>query len=183
MTRRATAFIALLGAQADERARLRAGLPELHELYRDIVRAAAPPNRQYERERIIAQAANPRELVFLFGLLSEGENETALLLDLIDTVAAADPQAVTDHILDEAWYYLRTSIDPAWQLDDAAPSGAAALAYLYSVLSDRLDDLRQSPPAPLRAQRPPVDAEALLRSLRSNLSGEGAHRQRLRTTR
>jgi hypothetical protein len=172
VTGRAAAFIERLGAPADEHARLRAGLPELHALYRDLVRAAAPPNRQYERERIIAQAADPRELVFLFGLLSEGENEAALLLDLIDTVAAADPQAQTDHILDEAWYYLRTSIDAGWQLDDGAPSAAAALAYLYSVLNDRLDDLRRSPPAPPPAESPPVGGEALLRSLRSTFSDE-----------
>ena len=57
MIGRAAAFAALLAALADDRARLRAGLAELDVLYRELLRAAAPPNRQYERERIVAQVA------------------------------------------------------------------------------------------------------------------------------
>jgi hypothetical protein len=142
-------------------------LPELDALFRDLVRAAVPPNPQFERERIILQTRCPRELVFLLGLLSEGENEAALLLELIDSVNAAEPDAPVGHILDEAWYYLRTSIDAQWQLDDGEPSAAAALAYLFIVLAERLADLRAAarPAEAYRATAEPERAE-LLRSLR-----------------
>lgn len=165
MTSRAAAFAESLATLPDDAARLAAGLPQLHELYRDLIRAAAPPNPQFERERIIAQAANPRELVFLFGLLSEGENEAALLLELISTVLAADAAAPVAHIADEAWYYMRTSIDPDWQLDDGAPSMSAALAYVYDVLTERLDWLAATPP-PSAKTGVTTGAAERLRSLR-----------------
>jgi anti-sigma factor RsiW len=148
MSGRAAAFLALLAALPSEAARLRAGVTELATLLRDLVRAAVPPNPQFERERIIAQARSPRELVFLLGLLSEGENEAALLLELIDSVIAAQPGEPIEHMLDEAWYYLRTSIDAHWQLDEGEPSAAAALAYLFVVLTERLDGLRAAAPEP-----------------------------------
>ena len=169
MNGRAADLLATLAALPDERARLRAGVPALNELFRDVVRAAAPPNPQYERERIIAQAPVPRELVFLFGLLSEGENETALLLELVNGMYAADPRAVGDHVADEAWYYLRTSIDAQWQLDTGAPNLTAALAYLEIVLCQRLDRLRAHPPAPVDLEGEPASA-ALLRSLRDDFT-------------
>lgn len=170
MNGNAAAFAATIAALPTENARLHAGLPELHALFRDLVRAAAPPNPQFERERIIAQAPNPRELVFLLGLLSEGENEAALLLDLIDAVVSAEPDAVVAHILDEAWYYLRTSIDANWQLDDGAPCAGAALAYLFSVLTERLDTLRRSPPPAALAVSIEPQRATLLRSLRDKMS-------------
>ena len=40
---------------------------------------------------------------------------------------------------------LRTSIDAQWQLDDGEPSAPAALAYLFIVLAERLEDLRAAP--------------------------------------
>ncbi len=169
MTPRAAAVVDALAALPSDAERLAAGVPALHELFRDLIRAAAPPNPQYERERIIAQALNPRELVFLFGLLSEGENETALLLELFAQVLAADATAPVAHIADEAWYYLRTSIDPAWQLDDGAPSMSAALAYLYAVLDDRRAGLRGSPP-PQVIDRDGAARAALLRRLRSTFA-------------
>jgi hypothetical protein len=55
----------------------------------DVVRAAVPANPQFERERSIVQAHCPRELVLLLGFLNEGENEAELLLELIDSTAAA----------------------------------------------------------------------------------------------
>jgi hypothetical protein len=138
VTERAAALSAALAELPDTAARLRRGLPELHALLRDVLRAAAPANPQYERERVIARAPNPRELVFLFGYLSESENEAALLLDLIADVLAADGQAPIGHLVDEAWYYLRTSIDVEWQLDDGAASASAALVYLFTVLTERI---------------------------------------------
>jgi hypothetical protein len=170
MTPRAAAFVESLAALPDDAARLAAGLPQLHELFREMIRAWVPPNPQFERERIIAQAPNPRELVFLFGLLSEGENEAALLLELIAEVLAANAAAPVAHIADEAWYYLRTSIDPAWQLDDGAPSMGAALAYLYAVLDNRREGLRVTPSAPPLVNRDADDAASLLRALRSTFS-------------
>lgn len=170
MTARSAGFVARITTLSDQRARLHAGLPELHELYRDCVRAAAPPNPQFERERIIAQAPNPRELVFLFGLLNEGENEAALLLELVDAVYTADPQAPVAHIADEAWYYLRTSIDAHWQHDAGEPSLAAALAYLFSVLDDRWDALSSRTPSLPEPDETSVYARTmLLRALRDDL--------------
>jgi hypothetical protein len=172
MTGRAATFVALLAALPSETARLRTGLPELAALFRDLIRTAVPPNPQFERERIIAQAPCPRELVFLLGLLSEGENEAALLLELIDAAGSADPPAPVAHLLDEAWYYLRTSIDARWQLDDGEPSAAAALAFLFIVLTERLDGLRAAA-FPAGACPPNAEPEraGLLRSLRDEFSG------------
>jgi hypothetical protein len=168
--RRDAAFAMTLAALPTEGGRLRAGLPELHALYRDLLRAAAPPNPQFERERIIAQASNPRELVFLFGLLSEGENEAALLLDLTAAVLGAEPHAPVAHLADEAWYYLRTSIDVNWQLDEGAPSLGAALAYLFIVLSERLESRRRAPPPAPFAGSAEAGRAALLRSLREQFA-------------
>ena len=170
MSGRAATFVAKIALLPAEHARLRAGVTELEALYRDLIRAAAPPNPQFERERIIAQAPHPRELVFVFGLTSEGENEAGLLLELIASVVAAEPGAPIAHIADEAWYYLRTSIDPEWQLDDGSPSLSAALAYLYSVLCERLERLVQVPPAAPLGLADPRKNAALLRSLRDDFT-------------
>ncbi len=170
MTSRAAAFTAMLAALPGEHERLRAGLPQLETLYRDLVRAAAPANPQFERERIIAQAGNPRELVFLFGLLSEGENEAALLLELVDAVLAAEPRSPVAHLADEAWYYLRTSIDADWQLDAGAPSLGAALAYLFAVLTRRLEQLRLAPPPVTLTASGEPEAARLLCALRDELA-------------
>ncbi len=167
MNEGARTFAAQLAALPSPSARLQWGLPELDALYRELIRAAVPANPQFERERIIAQAPYPRELVFLLGLLSEGENEAALLLELIARANAAQPGEPLGHLLDEAWYYLRTSIDTGWQLDDGEPSASAALAYLAGVLSQRLERLRASIPPPALAARQESGQADLLRSLRA----------------
>ncbi len=147
------------------------GVAALDALYRDLIRAYAPPNPQYERERIIAQAHAPRELAFVLGLLSEGENEAALLLELTAAVLRDNPQTNVEHLVDEAWYYLRTSIDDRWQLDDGLPSAGAALTYLELILSERRDRLRAAErEQPLAAREAPERA-AQLRSLRDRLLG------------
>lgn len=169
-------FVAEIGAFASEDERLRTGLPQLHALFRDLIRAAVPPNPQFERERIIADAPNPRELVFLLGLLSEGENEAALLLELAAAVLRDEPGAPIAHIIDEAWYYLRTSIDDGWQLDDGRPCASAALAYLYAISSERLAELRRAELAPGLAARARPDRERLLRALRERFMLVGDRR-------
>jgi hypothetical protein len=171
MTSRGAAFVAMLAALPSERARLRAGLPELAGLFRDLIRAAVPPNPQFERERIIVQTHCPRELVFLLGSLSEGENEAALLLELVDSVTMAEPASPVGHMVDEAWYYLRTSIDTQWRLDEGEPSAAAALAYLFVVLTERLDGLQAGTGrAAVLSLREGPERAGLLRSLRDDFS-------------
>ena len=100
----------------------------------------------FEVERIIETLPVKREIIFVMGLLSEGENEAALLLSLANDVLSAADDADVAHIIDEAWYYLRISIDPGWQLDDDPPSAPAALAYLAETLQDRLAQLASLPP-------------------------------------
>lgn len=167
MNGRSGALERLLLTEPDDYVRLHLGLRELRELYLDLVRAFVPPNPQFERERIIASLPQPREVCFVFGLLSEGENEAALLLELVDAERRADPEAPVDHLEDEAWYYLRTSIDTAWQLDDDPPSALAALVYLHIVLAERLEELRASSRPSLAAEG---DAERrpLLEALRAS---------------
>jgi hypothetical protein len=75
-----------------------------------------------------------RDIAFAMELLNEGENEAALIAGFIRNRLRADPAAEVGHLEREAWYYLRTSIDPAWQFDDGEPSLPAALAYLAHVL-------------------------------------------------
>jgi hypothetical protein len=167
---RVEVFRAQIVALQPDIARVTAGIAGLYDLYRDLIRAYAPPNVQFERERIIAQASNPREIVFVLGLLSEGENEAALLLDLMCATAAADPGAPIEHLVDEAWYYLRTSIDETWQLDDGAPCAGAALVYLFGVLNERLAMLRALPPAVALAGRHTLGHAQLLRLLRAEFT-------------
>ncbi|MGH7757403.1 MAG: hypothetical protein ACREM8_14120 [Vulcanimicrobiaceae bacterium] len=148
---------------------IRAGIAELETLYADLIRAYVPPNPQFEVERIITALPNRREIVFMLGLLNEGENEAALLLDLVDRTLTADPNAVTAHILDEAWYYLRTSIDPQWQPDDRPASARAAILYLLAILRERRDRLGRLPARPLLANADPGH-RALLEGLRADLN-------------
>ena len=170
MRERAAAFVAELRTILSDSARVQVGSAELNNVYRDLIRAYAPPNVQFERERIIAQLSNPREIAFVLGLLREGENEAGLLLELIATVCGTDPDAATEHLVDEAWYYLRTSIDATWQIDDAPPNAAAAFAYLIAVLGDRLATLHARPVAASLADDDNPGHAELLRSLRRDLA-------------
>jgi hypothetical protein len=123
----------------------------------------------FEVERIIETLPVKREIVFVMGLLTEGENEAALLLALANDVLAATVDADVAHLIDEAWYYLRTSIDPAWQLDDEGPSAPAALAYLGETLQGRLAQLASLPPRTLHPVQDAAPAERL-RALRTTFA-------------
>jgi hypothetical protein len=144
---------------------LRDGCATLERLYGVLIRAYAPENPQYEVRRIVVDLRNKREIVFVMGLLSEGENEAGLILALANDALAAAPGDDVAHLIDEAWYYLRTSIDPLWQIDDGAPSAGAGLAYLIEVLERRRAALNALPPRTLAAEDPAWRAERL-RALR-----------------
>ncbi|HTJ27700.1 MAG TPA: hypothetical protein VMA36_16205 [Candidatus Limnocylindria bacterium] len=142
---------------------LREGCVQLERLYAELIRAYVPENPQYEVRRIVEDLHNKREIVYVMGLLSEGENEAALILALADAMLAQTPESEVSHLVDEAWYYLRTSIDPLWQLDDGTPSAGAALTYLREVLEARRDALALLPPRAL----PPDDPGRSARRLRA----------------
>jgi hypothetical protein len=109
-----------------------------------------------------------RDLVFALDLLNEGENECALIAGFVRDRLREEPDADVAHMTREAWYYLRTSIDPTWQFDDGEPSLSAALAYLARVLRERTDAVRAAPrPANVDAT-PSGERAALLRDLRSD---------------
>jgi hypothetical protein len=108
-----------------------------------------------------------RDLLYALGVLNEGENEAALIAGLLFERLAADPVAEVEHLVREAWYYLRTSIDPAWQFDDGAPSLPALLAYLDTVLAERTATARAQPKRERPDDVPAAERAALLRRLRA----------------
>ena len=73
------------------------------------------------------------------------------------------------HILEEGWYYLRTSTDLGWQLDDQPVPVRAMFAYLDTVLRSRLERLERAVPREFRASEPPEFRTGMLRRLRSEL--------------
>lgn len=178
MTDRET-LVAFLGEEPELARQLQIGCGALEMLYTDLIRAYVPQNPQFEVERIINDLPRKREIVFVMGLLSEGENEAALLLALSNDVLAASPESDVSHLIDEAWYYLRTSIDPGWQIEDGAPSAPAALAYLAELLRERLALLASLPPRTLPSYEDGARAERL-RALRSAFNPS---REERRTTR
>ncbi len=123
---------------SDIREAIVTGLAALDDLYVEAIRTYAPPNPQFERDRIIRSLVNKREIAYVCGFLSEGENEAALIFGLIRELLDIDPSAEIGHLLDEARYYLRTSVDPEWQLDAEIPTLAGALRYLTIVLARRI---------------------------------------------
>jgi hypothetical protein len=107
-----------------------------------------------------------RDLVFAMDLLNEGENECALIAAFARDRLRENAGADIAHLEREAWYYLRTSIDPTWQFDDGEPSLPAALAYLATVLRERTDACRATPQASLADPMPAAERSTLLRALR-----------------
>jgi hypothetical protein len=143
VTPRAQALASQLAGPSSEAERVALGLGALESLYVELISAFLPENPQFERDRIIGALPRKREIVYICGLFSEGENEAALILELIGETLARDSNAATDHLLDEMSYYLRTSIDPDWQLERSASAGAAA-CYLFAQLDARLAQIRLS---------------------------------------
>jgi hypothetical protein len=139
-----------------------AGLDRLDDLFVEAIRTFAPPNPQFERDRIVRDLTNKREVAYVCGFLSEGENEAVLIFGLIRDMLAADPDAVVDHLLDEARYYLRTSVDPAWQLEPDRPAPDAAFDYLALVLARRIGRVRARPADAPSANVAEPDARRLL---------------------
>jgi hypothetical protein len=108
-----------------------------------------------------------RDLVFGLGLLDEGENEAALIAGLAHTASGRDPAADLTHLLREAWYYLRTSIDPQWQFDETPPSFGPALRYIGALLQQRVA-AHIAPPALSSDAPDAITRRALLAALRSS---------------
>ncbi len=142
-------------------------LERLDELFVEAISAFAPPNPQFERDRIIRELPNKREMAYVCGLLSEGENEAVLIFGLMRDMLAADPAAVVDHLLDEARYYLRTSVDPAWQLESDRPTPQAAFDYLAIVLERRIARIAARDAGATPADFVEPDARRLLMAERS----------------
>jgi len=109
-----------------------------------------------------------RDLVFALDLLNEGENECALIAGFVGDRLRETPDADVAHMTREAWYYLRTSIDPTWQFDDGEPSLTAALAYLELVLRERTSAVRALPRPTNVDATPSAERAALLRELRAD---------------
>jgi hypothetical protein len=106
-----------------------------------------------------------RDLVFAMDLLNEGENECALIAGFVRDRLRENAGADVAHLEREAWYYLRTSIDPTWQFDDGEPSLPAALAYLATILRERTDACRATPRPSLADPMPAAQRSTLLRAL------------------
>jgi hypothetical protein len=150
-------------------------LAPLERCFDDALAAAIPNPVALIFSDLPLQYQGKRDLVFAMGLLNEGENECALIAGFIHDRFASDPQAGVAHLEREAWYYLRTSIDPTWQFDDGAPSVPAALAYLCEVLRERTRALAAAPRPPGEPE-PVADGAARLERLRANagtLAGSG----------
>ena len=107
-----------------------------------------------------------RDIAFAIGLLDEGENEAALIAALARDTLRRTPGADIAHLTREAWYYLRTSIDPTWQFDDGDPSIPAALTYLATVLRERIAQLAANGPSGFSDPTPAEARAALLRQIR-----------------
>jgi hypothetical protein len=129
------------------------GLEQLECCFDDALNVALPNPVALIFSDLPLAYQGKRDLVFALDLLNEGENECALIAGFVRDRLRDDPAADVAHMTREAWYYLRTSIDPTWQFDDGEPSLPAALTYLGIMLRER-------PPAGERAE--------LLRRLRSN---------------
>jgi hypothetical protein len=142
-------------------------LDELERLFDDALDAALPNPVALIFSDLPLAYQGKRDLVFALGLLNEGENECALIAGFIRDRLGALPGAGVAHLEREAWYYLRTSIDPTWQFDDGEPSLLAAVAYLAHALRERTAALR-AVPRPASEPAPMTGGAALLRRLRDD---------------
>jgi hypothetical protein len=118
-------------------AELESGLANLERRFDDVLARALPNPAALIFSDLPLDYQGKRDLAFALDRLNEGENEAALIAGLMRDRLRAAPDAEVGHLEREAWYYLRTSIDPGWQFDDGQPSMPAALAYIAGVLADR----------------------------------------------
>jgi hypothetical protein len=147
---------------------LDAGVAALDAVFAEALEAALPVPAALTFSERINDVQGRRDLLFALGILNEGENEAALISILARDALRRNPSLDAAHMAREAWYYLRTSIDPAWQVDDGEPSFAAALDYLATVVRERTATLAAKPkPPPIAGDEPRPDRAALLRQLRA----------------
>jgi hypothetical protein len=146
---------------------LEPGLDELDRLFDELLWAALPNPAALTFSELPIGLQGRRDVVFALALLNEGENECALILGLMRDALRRSPEHDVAPMLHEAWYYLRTSIDPAWQIDDGEPSIPAALAYLATIVRERIAQARQSPPKAPSDTMAGTDRAALLGRLRT----------------
>jgi hypothetical protein len=144
------------------------GLEELERCFDAALDAALPNPVALIFSDLPLAYQGKRDLVFAMDLLNEGENECALIAGFVRSRLRDEPDADVAHLTREAWYYLRTSIDPTWQFDDGEPSLPAALAYVARVLRERTDAVRAAPRPTNVDSTPPVERAALLRHLRAD---------------
>jgi hypothetical protein len=144
------------------------GLTELERCFDDALDAALPNPVALIFSDLPLAYQGKRDLVFAMDLLNEGENECALIAGFVRDRLRDELGADVAHMTREAWYYLRTSIDPTWQFDDGEPSLAAALAYLQLVLRERTDLARKAPRHSNSDATPATERAALLQRLRAD---------------
>lgn len=143
-------------------------LDELERRFDDALDAALPNPVALIFSDLPLGYQGKRDLVFALDLFNEGENECALIAGFVRDRLRASSTADVTHLEREAWYYLRTSIDPTWQFDDGEPSLRAALAYLEQVLGERTAIARRTPHSRASDSVPAAERAALLRRLRQN---------------
>ncbi len=143
------------------------GLDDLERCFDGALNAALPNPVALIFSDLPLAYQGKRDLVFAMDLLNEGENECALIAGFVRERLRADATADVAHLAREAWYYLRTSIDPTWQFDDGEPSLPGALAYLATILRERTAAISASPRATFADPTPVGDRAALLVRLRA----------------
>jgi hypothetical protein len=142
------------------------GLAELDTVFAAALSAAVPNPAALTFSEMVLDFNAMRDLLFALEILNEGENEAALIVGLARARLRHAPEADISHLATEAWYYLRTSIDPTWQLGAGDPSIPAILAYLATILRERIALLSATPPAPFTDPTPADERRALLLRLR-----------------
>jgi hypothetical protein len=146
------------------------GLAELDTLMAAALSAAVPNPAALTFSEMVLDFNAMRDLLFALSILNEGENEAALIVGLARARLRHAPDADVTHLATEAWYYLRTSIDPTWQLNAGDPSFPAILAYLATILRERIAALTATPPEPYTDPTPQAERRTLLERLHTELS-------------
>jgi hypothetical protein len=141
-------------------------LDELERRFDDALTAALPNPVALIFSDLPLGYQGKRDLVFALALFNEGENECALIAGFVRDRLRESPTADVTHLEREAWYYLRTSIDPTWQFDDGDTSLHAPLASLTQVLSERTEIARRTPHRDTSDGVPASERAELLQRLR-----------------